>query len=145
MAKIFNWQLTNRWKSNWQLTFVMRFYWQLTKDRIALNILKTGCKIRTVDLFCPIKVRFLLHISSTPESHISFIVTAWTIHSKVICHISVILYQINNSIVNLRDGLILKAVVSFYPIDSEMAFERYRSRIPISIGNHMISSTIWNK
>ena len=86
MAKIFNWQLTDRWKSNWQLTFVMRFYWQLTKDRIALNILKTGCKIRTVDLFCPIKVRFLLHISSTPESHISFIITAWTIHSKVVCH-----------------------------------------------------------
>ena len=85
MAKIFNWQLTNRWKSNWQLTFVMHFYWQLTKDRIALNILKTGCKIRTVDLFCPIKVRFLLHISSTPESHISFIITAWTIHSKVVC------------------------------------------------------------
>ena len=85
MAKIFNWQLTNRWKSNWQLTFVMRFYWQLTKDRIALNILKTGCKIRTVDLFCPIKVRFLLHIGSTPESHISFIITAWTIHSKVVC------------------------------------------------------------
>ena len=137
-----NWQVAKIF--NWQLTFVMRFYWQLTKDRIALNILKTGCKIRTVDLFCPIKVRFLLHIGSTPESHISFIITAWTIHSKVVCHThfgDIIL----DTQLNLRDGLILKAVVSFYPIDSEMAFERYRSRMPIKLGNHMISSTIWNK
>ena len=57
-GQIFNWQLTNRWKSNWQLTFVVGFYWQVTKDRIALNILKTGSEIRAVDLFCLLKVRF---------------------------------------------------------------------------------------
>ena len=83
----FNWQLTNRWKSNRQLTFVVGFYWQLTNDQITLNILKTECKIRTVDLLCPIKVRFLSHTSrSTRECHISLVMDAWTIHIKVICH-----------------------------------------------------------
>ena len=86
---------------------------------------------------------FLLHISRrTPECHISLIITAWTTHIKVLCHIL-------NSIVNLRNGRqcwYLKAVVSFYGIDSETAFECHRSRIPICdvntvlvLKNHLIS------
>ena len=59
-------------------------------------------------------------------------ITAWTIHIKAICHISVIWYLILNSIVNLRDDRILEAVVSFYRIDSETAIERHRSRLPIN-------------
>ena len=91
-------------------------------NRIALNILKSGCKIGTFDLFFPKKIFFLLHISrSTPEFHISLVITAWTIHIKVICYISVIWYLKLNTIVNLRDDRILKAVVSFYWIDSETA------------------------
>ena len=101
-----NWKLKNGWKSKWQLTFVVGIHWQLTKGWIALNILKTECKIRSVYFFCPIKVRFLLHISkSTPECHISLIITAWTIHINLIYHISVKWSLIPNSIVNLRDGL----------------------------------------
>ena len=71
----------------------------------------------------------MLHISrSTPECHISLIITAWTIHIKAICHI-----------VNLRDDRILEAVVSFYRIDSETAIERHRSRLPINDVNTVLA------
>ena len=43
----------------------------MTKDRIALNIRKTGCKIRTVDLFSRIKVRFLIHINKSAQNQLA--------------------------------------------------------------------------
>ena len=44
-----------------------------------------------------------------------------------------------NSIVNLRDGRILKAVVSFYQINSETAFERHRGRNRINDVNTILA------
>ena len=133
----FNWQLTNRWKSNWQLTFMVGFNWQMTKGRIALSILENGFQIRTVDLFFfPIRVQSLLHISRiTSECHILLITTAWTIHIIVTCHISVVWSLIPNRLSTYAmagNAGISKAVVSFYGIDSETAFKRHGSRIPIN-------------
>ena len=118
---------------------------QLTIDICGALLLTTekrpdGPKNKDVDSFCPIKVRFSLRIvRSTQKCHISLIITAWTIHIKALCHRSVIWYLKPNSIVNLRDDRILKAVVSFHRIDSEMAFERHRSRLPINDVNTVLA------
>ena len=122
---------------NWQI--------QLTIDICGALLLTTekrpdGPKNKDVDSFCPIKVRFLLRISrSTQKCHISLIIIAWTIHIKALCHISVIWYLKPNSIVNLRDDRILKAVVSFHRIDSETIFECHRSRLPINDVNTVLA------
>ena len=59
----------------------------------------------TVDLFCPAKVHFLLHISrSTPVSYFVNKYHLDHLHQGPICHISIIRSLIPNSIVNLRDG-----------------------------------------
>ena len=64
---------------------------------------KTGCKIRTVDLFCAIKV-FLLHISkSRPECHFVNNYRMDHPHQGHMSHM-VIWSLIPNSIVKLRDG-----------------------------------------